>query len=113
MDLIQKNLAKKPADKKYMEENYFDVIFVNSSIVGKTCKNFKDNFLKSKSLTKTQGDRKDNWTEFNYKILAGINENEYEFFILKYPTLAAINKKSKSYENLKKSLIQRGGKYCN
>ena len=111
--LNTKKLAKKPADKKYMEENYFDVIFVNSSIVGKTCKNFKDNFLKSKSLTKTQGDRKDNWTEFNYKILAGINENEHEFFILKYPTLAAINKKSKSYQNLKKSLIQRGGKYCN
>lgn len=110
--LNTKHLAKKPADKKYMEENYFDIIFINSSIVGDNCKTFKNSFINSKKLTKTIGNRGDNWSEFNYKILAGIKENEHDFFILRYPTLAVVNKKSKSYENLTKALLKRAGKKC-
>lgn len=111
--LNTRHLAKKPADKKYIKENYFDIIFINSSIVGNNCKTLKDSYLNSKTLINYTGDRNDDWTKFNLKILAGIEEKENVFYLLKYPTLAVINKKSKSYKDLEKSLIKREGKLCN
>ncbi len=111
--LNNKFLAKKPADKKYIQNNYYDIIFINSQIVGKNCSSLENAFKISKKLSNTEGNRKDTWSEFNYKILAGIDEEKYQSFILEYPASAFINIKSKSYYLLKKSLINRGAKICN
>jgi hypothetical protein len=105
-------LAKKPADKQYIQNNFYDIIFINSSIVGKNCSSLKNAFKEAAKLINTEGSRKDTWSEFNYKILAGIDEKKYHSFILEYPTSAFINIKSKSYALLKKSLISRGAKIC-
>ena len=111
--LNNKSLAKKPADKKYIQNNYYDIIFINSDIVGKNCSSLGNAFKIAKKLSNTEGNRTDTWSEFNYKILAGIDEEKYQSFILEYPTSAFINIKSKSYYLLKKSLINRGAKICN
>jgi hypothetical protein len=111
--LNNKFLAKKPADKKYIQNNYYDIIFINSQIVGKNCSSLENAFKIAKKLSNTEGNRKDTWSEFNYKILAGIDEEKYQSFILEYPASVFINIKSKSYYLLKKSLKNRGAKICN
>ncbi len=105
-------LAKKPADKQYIQNNFYDIIFINSDIVGKNCSTLEKAFKIATELVNTEGSRKDSWPEFSYKILAGIDKKKYHSFILEYPTSAFVNIKSKSYTLLKKSLINRGGKIC-
>jgi hypothetical protein len=110
--LNTRSLTKKPADKEYIQNNFYDIIFINSSIIGKNCFSLENAFKIADELVNTEGNRKDTWSEFGYKILAGIDQKKYHSFILEYPASAFINIQSKSYSLLKDSLINRGAKIC-
>ena len=110
--LNTRSLAKKPADKEYIQNNFYDIIFINSSIIGKNCFSLDKAFKIADGLVNTEGDRKDTWSEFGYKILAGIDQKKYHSFILEYPASAFVNIQSKSYSLLRDSLINRGAKIC-
>lgn len=105
-------LAKKPADRQYIQNNFYDIIFINSSIVGENCSSLEKAFKVASELVNTEGSRKDTWSEFSYKILAGVDKKKYHSFILEYPASAFVNVKSKSYPLLKQSLINRGALFC-
>jgi hypothetical protein len=102
--LSTKEFAKKPADGFFLLKNNFDIIIINSSITGDNCNTLKDALDESKNLNVKVANRSDNWSDFNSKLLYGINMDIYDAYILEYPTNIFINKDSYAYKKMSNAL---------
>ena len=99
-DLNSKEFAKKPADGSLFLQNNFDIIVINSGITGRDCHSLSKALIDSKNLNIKVADRNDNWSDFSFKLLYGIDINKYDSYFFPYPKHIFINKKSDAYKEL-------------
>ena len=108
-----KELAKKPADGFLLLKSNFDIIMINSSITGENCNSLKNALDESKNLSVKVANRNDNWSDFNFKLLYGIDTSKYDSYFFPYPTNIFINKNSKAYKKISNSLKNTKASKCN
>lgn len=117
--LNTKELAKKPAGGKYLIDNDFDIILITSGQFGTNCNGLKKFYLASRNIKpKEYIDRNSNWDTFTMQLLSGINKERYQSFLI--PIYSSrkddnsfffIDKKSKEFSSIQKSMI-KFGKEC-
>ena len=112
-------MAKKPAGGKYLIDNNFDIILITSGQFGTNCNGLKKFYLASRNIKpKEYIDRNSNWDTFTMQLLSGINKERYQSFLI--PIYSSrkgdnsfffIDKKSKEFSSIQKSMI-KFGKEC-
>ena len=111
--LSTKEFAKKPADGSFLLKNNFDIIIINSSITGDNCNTLKDALDESKNLNVKVANRGDNWSDFSFKLLYGIDIAKYDSYFFPYPKNIFINKNSNAYKQISNSLKNTKALKCN
>ena len=111
--LNTKEFAKKPADGFILLKNNFDIIVINSSMTGNSCNSLKEVLDESKNLNVKGANRSDNWIEFVFKLLYGIDIAKYDSYLFSYPKNIFINKNSDAYEKISNSLKKTKASKCN
>ena len=82
--LNSKEFAKKPADGSFLLKSNFDIIVINTSTTGNNCGSLEKALNKSKNLNIKTADRSDNWSDFSFKLLYGIETNKYDSYLFSY-----------------------------
>lgn len=113
--LNTKMFMRKPADGSFLQNNIFDILFINRgrNIRGNFgCNDLEILLKKSKNITDTTADRSDSWDNFGLKLLSGVDLSLYQTFHHTFPTSIFVNKNSNSYIDLEKSLLNLGASKC-
>jgi len=110
--LNSKEFAKKPADGSFLLKSNFDIIVINTSTTGNNCGSLEKALNKSKNLNIKTADRSDNWSDFSFKLLYGIETNKYDSYLFSYPTNVFINKNSSAYKKISNLLKKTNALKC-
>ncbi len=110
--LNTKKFAKLPADGTALLNNHFDIIVINSSMTGNNCKSLNQIINRAKNLQNKTANRSDNWDNFTFKLLSGINIDVYDAYFYTYPTNIFVNKKSKAYNEITKIIDSKKLEHC-
>ena len=110
--LNSKEFAKKPADGSFLLKSNFDIIAINTSNTGSNCGSLEKALNQSKNLNIKTADRSDNWSDFSFKLLYGIDSNKYDSYLFSYPTNIFINKSSSAYKKISNLLKKTNALKC-
>ena len=79
--------AKNPAGGKFLNENNFDLIIINTGQEETNCKGLAKILNKSKKIKMVQKqERNVNWDTFTLQLFSGINLNKYKVVLYPYYT---------------------------
>ena len=98
--------AKNPAGGKFLNENNFDLIIINTGQEETNCKGLAKILNKSKKIKMVQKqERNVNWDTFTLQLFSGINLNKYKVVLYPYYTYESntyifINKNSNVFNKL-------------
>jgi hypothetical protein len=111
--LNTKEFAKKPADGFILLKNNFDIIVINSSMTGNNCNSLKEVLDESKNLNVKGANRSDNWIDFVFKLLYGIDIAKYDSYLFSYPKNISTNRNLFAYEKISNSIKKTKASKCN
>ena len=106
--------AKNPAGGKFLNENNFDLIIINTGQEETNCKGLAKILNKSKKIKMVQKqERNVNWDTFTLQLFSGINLNKYKVVLYPYYTYESntyifININSNVFNKLNNFLLKEG-----
>ena len=110
--LNSKEFAKKPANGSLFLNKDFDIIVINSSVTGDNCNSLLKSINDSKDLKIKDADRNDNWSNFSFKLLYGIDTKKYDSYLMIYPKHIFINTQSIAYIEISNAIEKTKAVRC-